>query len=111
MGSSTERNGIRFGRGNPKINKVWSGAFVFDFPNIAANSTQTTTVSLPGVVTGATNQQVMVTSSDAAQNRDIHFKGFVSANNVVTICATNPTVGAIDPASATYRVTVMQIIT
>ena len=89
---------------------IRTGTKVFDCGNLLANTSATTTVTVTGVTITDTGAAVLVTSSDAAQNASIVLKGYISAADTVTISVINPTALAIDPASATYRVAVLNFI-
>jgi len=73
-----------------------------DFPSIAAGGTATVSVTVPGA---RANDVVMLglPSVDAGLVFDAH----VSANDTVTVRASNLSSAAIDPASATFRLLVM----
>ena len=78
--------------------------FVVDFANILANTqSAASTQTIPGVRSG---DAVQVTPlSDTA---GILYKGVVIADNTVSLYACNFTAGAINPASTTLRVIVLQ---
>lgn len=73
-----------------------------DFPSIAVNAKADLTVALNGVAVG----DAVFLGLPAAPAAGIVFNAFVSAANVVTIRASNTSAGAVDPASAAYRVIV-----
>jgi hypothetical protein len=79
-------------------------SLVFDFPNIGAVATSTTTTSLIGVAVGDT---VLVTPSTALE-AGITVYGYVSAADTITLVASNPTAGPINPVSRTYYITVIR---
>lgn len=74
-----------------------------DFGSIAAAASATLTIT----VTGATTGQAVALGLPAAPAAGIVFFGFVSAADTVTVRAMNITASAVDPASATYRATVL----
>lgn len=76
-----------------------------DFPNIGAGATQDLTVTVNGVK-AADPQPVVCLGLPTGLNAGLVFHAWVSADDTVTVRATNCTVGAIDPASATFRVEV-----
>jgi hypothetical protein len=84
--------------------KALSGSITFDFPNIGAVATSTTTVTVAGAATGDT---VLITPSTALEAGLVIY-GYVSAADTITIVANNPTAGAINPASRTYYVSVIK---
>jgi hypothetical protein len=86
-----------------KIAKLLTATATLDFPSIAAVNVQDLTIT----VTGAAVGDAVFFSLPAAPNAGVVFNAWVSAANTVKIRATNVTAGAIDPASASYRVVVM----
>jgi hypothetical protein len=77
-----------------------------DFPLIAANGgTQDLTVTLAGVKL-ADVAPVVNLGLPGTLTAGLVFHGFVSADNTVTVRATNATAGAINPAAFTCRVEV-----
>lgn len=88
---------------------VWnlslSGTVVYDFGSIAAHTEASTTLPVRGV-RALNTPTVLVTPS--ANTAGIVYKGIVTADDTVTIYALNTTAAPIDPASATFRVTVLQ---
>lgn len=75
-----------------------------DFGNIAAGASADLTVTVAGV--RATDPQPIVEIGTGAFTAGLVFRGYVSANNTVTVRCTNASTGAIDPASASYRIEV-----
>jgi hypothetical protein len=73
-----------------------------DFGSIAAAASADLTITVTGAVVGY-SVSIGLPASPAA---GIVWSAFVSASNTVTIRATNITLIAVDPASATYRATV-----
>ena len=79
-------------------------SFVVDFPNVLANvQSSAITVTIPGVRSG---DSVQVTP--LVDTAGIIYKGVVTANDTVSLYACNFTAGAINPASTTIRVVVLQ---
>lgn len=76
-----------------------------DFGNINAHTEASTTVTVFGARTLDTPT---VTVTPSANTAGMHYKGVVTADNTVTIYALNTTGVAIDPASTTFRVVVLQ---
>ena len=77
-------------------------AATIDFASVGAGLTVTNTVTVAGARANDEVKLGLPATLDAGLCWDAH----VSADDTVTIRATNITAGAIDPASATYRVTV-----
>lgn len=92
-----EADGVWIGE-NTAIEK--SATAALDFPSIAAAASADLTIALPGAAVG----DAVSLGLPAAPAAGLIFNGFVSAADVVTVRATNITAGAVDAASATYRV-------
>lgn len=75
-----------------------------DFSSIAAGAVGTGSVT----VTGAAVGDVVALGAPSGINASLIWSGYVSSANTVTIRVFNPTGGAIDPASATWKVAVFQ---
>lgn len=75
-----------------------------DFASINAAASEDLTIA----VTGAAVGDSVSLGLPAAPTAGIVFQAFVSAANTVTVRATNITAGAVNPASATYRATVIK---
>ena len=75
-----------------------------NFSSINAAASADLTITVAGA---AVNDSVSL-GLPAAPTAGILFNAFVSAANTVTVRATNITAGAVDPAAATYRVTVIK---
>lgn len=86
------------------LKKILSMTKAIDFPSIAAAASNDQTVTLAGAAVGDSVHLGL----PAAPQAGLIFQGFVSAADTVTIRATNITGSAVDAASATYRVTVLQ---
>ena len=86
-------------------NTSMSATKVHDFGLIAAHTEASTTVTVAGASTSGTPTVIVTPSANTA---GIALKGVVTAKDTVTIYALNTTAAGIDPASATYRVTVLQ---
>lgn len=76
-----------------------------DFGSINAHTELSTTVTVTGARTMDT-PTVLVTPS--ANTAGIHYKGVVTGDDTVTLYALNTTALAIDPASTTFRIVVLQ---
>lgn len=79
-----------------------SATAALDFASINAAASADLTIAVPGA---AVNDAVVLGLA-AAPTAGLVFQAFVSAANTVTVRATNITAGAIDAASATFRVSV-----
>ncbi len=86
------------------VAKVLTATAALDFPSIAAAASADLTVT----VTNAAVNDGVILGLPAAPAAGLVFNGFVSAANTVTVRASNITAAPIDPASATYRVTVVR---
>ncbi len=78
---------------------------IIDFPSIAAAGQATSAVTVTGARAGAG----VTVASSAAPTAGIVLDGYVSAADTVTVRATNITAAPVDPASATYVVTVFNL--
>lgn len=76
-----------------------------DFPLIAAGGTQDLTVTVAGVK-AADPQAVVSLGLPTGLNAGLVFHAWVSADDTVTVRATNCTAAGINPAAATFRVEV-----
>lgn len=93
--------GVIIGREGTKIDDSFAVApTTKDIGNIVANVCLDTELS--AAATGAAVNDVCVIGLPAAPTTNISFSCFVSATDTITIRACNPTVGAINPASADY---------
>ena len=84
--------------------KAMNVTAVLDFPSVAANSQS---AGLTVTVTGA-RQGDAVTVTPYADTAGISYKALVTANNTVTVFAMNFTAAAVNPASTTFRILVIQ---
>ena len=85
------------------IKRVYSTTATLDFPSIAANLADDLTVTVNGAKVG----DAVYIGAPAALESEITVMGFVSAADTVTVRAANNSAGAIDPASASYRIVVI----
>jgi hypothetical protein len=76
-----------------------------NFPNVGAGATQDLTVAVPGALAADVSPVVSI-GLPAGVDAGLVFHGFVSADNQVTVRATNATTGGINPAAFTCRVEV-----
>jgi len=85
----------------------WKQSFnvtaALDFPSISAQSQQALTVTVTGARTG---DAICVTPTSDVSG--VIFTGVVTAANTVTVYAKNFTSGAVNPASQSYRIVVIQ---
>lgn len=81
---------------------ILTGSATLDFTSTAAQTSSELTIT----VTGAVVNDVVSVGPPAAPNANSSFSAYVSATNTVTVRFNNYSSGAIDPASATYKVTV-----
>jgi len=93
---------IAIGGGTP-VAKILSSTASLDFPNILANTSSDLTIAVTGATTGSSVELGL----PAAPTTGIIYMGFVSAADVVTVRAFNVTAGAINPASQSFRATVL----
>lgn len=75
-----------------------------NFGSIAAAAQADLTIAVPGAIIG----NPVALGLPAAPTAGIIFMAFVSADGTVTVRATNITAAPVDPASATYNVTVVR---
>jgi hypothetical protein len=87
----------------PHVPQILSSSATLDFPSIAARSNATLTIAVEGAVPGG-----MVTATPPALTAGLIYDVYVSANDTVTVRMTNVTTSAINPAAATWTVTVIK---
>jgi hypothetical protein len=92
--------GFRVGSAGSTVTNYASATATLDFGSINSLASEDLTVT----VTGAVVNDTVTIGLPAAPTAGIVFQVFVSAANTITVRAHNYTAGAIDPASATYRV-------
>lgn len=78
---------------------------VLDFPLVAAGAAQDLTVTVTGVK-AVDVAPIVKLGIPTGVTAGLVFHGWVSADNTVTVRCTNATAGGINPAAATFRVTV-----
>ncbi|HYE32131.1 MAG TPA: hypothetical protein VEH27_11930 [Methylomirabilota bacterium] len=86
------------------VKKSISKVGTLNFGSIAAAASADLTIAVAGAVVGDS----VALGLPAAPTAGIVFMAFVSATDTVTVRATNITGSGVDPASADYRVTVIQ---
>jgi len=96
-------NSVAIG-GGTAITKVLTATAALDFGSIAAAGSEDKTITVAGAAVG----DAVAFSLPAAIDAGLVFNAFVTAADTVTIRATNVTGGAIDAASATFRVVVIK---
>lgn len=97
--------GVKIGStSSSAIQDVLSATATLNFPSIGSNSTEELTLTVTGAVAGDT---VALGAPSSLEASLVAF-GFVSAANTVTIRLHNSGGGAVDPASATWRATVIR---
>jgi hypothetical protein len=89
---------------NPVYRALVPVSATYDFASIATLTTSTTTVTVQGAQVG----DFVVLGLPATVNAGIVFDARVTAQDTVTLRATNITAGAIDPASAVYKFLVLK---
>jgi hypothetical protein len=96
---------IRLGTG-ATVQAILSATATLDFASIAASSFADLTITVTGAVSGDT---VIVNPIAGSATTDVVYTGWVSAANTVTIRASNvSSTTARDPASGTFRATVIR---
>ena len=84
--------------------KVLKNSAVLDFGSITPSTGLELTVNVPGAVSG----DYVILGLPSGLEAGLIVNGRVSSNDTVTVRVSNITAGAIDPASATYKVMVLQ---
>lgn len=87
------------------IAKMLSGSATLDFGNTAAGTSDDLTVTITGAADG---DEVVLGVPNAAMNASSSYFAWVSATNTITIRHNNYSTGAINPASATFKVSVIK---
>lgn len=91
--------------GGQALNGILTAVATLDFPNTAAQTSADLTISVPGAVLG---DIVAVGVPNASVNANSCFTAWVSAANTCTIRFNNYSAGAINPASGSFRVSVLK---
>lgn len=92
-------------RGVGQVTEVLTVTAALDFPLVGAGATQDLTVTVEGVK-AADVAPIVKLGIPTGVTAGLVFHGWVSADDTVTVRCTNATAGGINPASATFRVTV-----
>lgn len=104
-GNFVASGSLRIG-GGTVVTNILSATATLDFPSIAANSVADLTMTVTNAQVGDT---VAIGVPNGSMLADLSFFGWVSAANTVTIRATNnSSTTARDPASGTFRATVIR---
>ena len=80
-----------------------SATATLDFPSISSNHSEELTIT----VTGAAVGDVVIIGAPASIESNLTWVGYVSASNTVTVRLHNSAGGSVDPASATWKATVI----
>jgi hypothetical protein len=94
---------LRVGGGTVVAN-ILSATATLDFGSIGSNDTETLTITVTGAVAGDS----VFLGCPAGLDADLIFCASVTAADTVTVRMHNSTGGAVDPASATFRATVIR---
>lgn len=89
---------------NESSKRAVFGSATLDFPSIAAVTAEELTIPVAAAEVG----DVVYLGAPAALEANLMAMAYVSAAGVVTVRVANMTAGAIDPASATYKVAVQK---
>lgn len=93
-----------FDENGARQDAVLLGSATLNFGSINAAAQADLTIT----VTGARANDMVALGLPAAPTAGIVFNAFVSADDTVTVRATNITAAPVDPASATYKVAVIK---
>src|SRR5581483_10006556 len=85
--------------------KTLTATATLDFPSTAAQSSSDLTITVTGASVG---DVVALGVPNGSMNNNSSFFAWVSASNTVTVRFDNYSTGAIDPASGTFRVSVLR---
>lgn len=103
-GSAVFTGSVAIGSGTP-ILKVLSATAALDFASTSAQNSRDLTITVTGA---ALADVVSLGVPNAAVNANACYTAFVSAADTVTVRFNNYSAGAVDPASATFRATVIK---
>lgn len=87
------------------VAKLLSGTATLDFGNTAAGTSDDLTVTITGAADG---DEIVLGVPNAAMSASSSYFAWVSATNTVTIRHNNYSTGSIDPASASFKVSVIK---
>lgn len=104
INAQTKGTGQLLQNGVPVATKL-TGTATLDFGSVTAASFADLTITVTGAATG---DAVALGTPTAAITAGIAFTAWVSATNTVTVRAHNYTAGALDPASGTFRATIIR---
>jgi hypothetical protein len=82
--------------------EMWTARGTIDFASIADGDEAVDTIAVPGVALG----DIVLGVSSSISAADLTITAYVSAANTVSVLVANNTGGAVDLASAVYRVVV-----
>jgi hypothetical protein len=102
-GNLTASGTLRVGGGTVVAN-ILSATATLDFGSIGSNATETLTITVTGAVAGDS----VFLGCPAGLDAGLVFCASVTAADTVTVRMHNSTGGAVDPASATFRATVIR---
>jgi hypothetical protein len=102
-GNLTASGTLRVGGGTVVAN-ILSATATLDFPSIGSNGTETLTITVTGAVAGDS----VFLGCPAGLDAGLIFCASVTAADTVTVRMHNSSGGSIDPASATFRATVIR---
>lgn len=105
--TQTVTNSILIGRSTDakELFGIMRVAATLDFPSVAAGAVQSLTANVAGAPTGG---EVLISVNSSLQaTAGIAYHASISSTGVVTVYAKNFSAGAIDPASATFGITVL----
>lgn len=91
--------------GGQTFSGILTEVATLDFPNTAAQTSSDLTITVPGAVVG---DVVTLGIPNGSVNANSCFTAWVSAANTVTCRFNNYSAGAIDPASGSFRVSVLK---
>lgn len=92
------------GSSGSQVKLVKSATATLDFPSTAAQTSQDLTITVTGAAVGDT---VMIGVPNGSVNANTSYTGWVSAADTVTIRHNNYSAAAVDPASGTFRATII----
>jgi hypothetical protein len=102
-GNLTASGTLRVGGGTVVAN-ILSATATLDFPSIGSNGTETLTITVTGAVAGDS----VFLGCPAGLDAGLIFCASVTAADTVTVRMHNSSGGSIDPASGTFRATVIR---
>jgi hypothetical protein len=102
-GNLTASGTLRVGGGTVVAN-ILSATATLDFPSISGNDTHTLTITVTGAVVGDS----VFLGVPAGLDAGLIFCASVTAADTVTVRMHNSSGGSIDPASGTFRATVIR---